>query len=286
MKVVLRVIQITLLVVVVLLLAGLFVVDRIASKSLPDYNKDVDLRNMTARVEIFRDEYAVPHIYAETEEDLYRAVGYVMAQDRLWQMDLMRRGTQGRLSEIFGAGQVETDVLMRALRISDKSEEILKTLDPELRLCLMAFADGVNQFIDTHKKKLPPEFTILGYEPEPWEPKHSVNMIGYMSWDLTSGYRSKITLHQLQQLAGEEKTRTFLPETEIHRTLVYPELKDTLVSSRLQAAYEQMQELGLGGVFHGSNNWAVNRFKTRSGRAILCNDMHLGYFAPGIWYQM
>lgn len=286
MKVFLRIIQISLLVVVVLLLAGLFVVDRIASKGLPDYNKDVDLRNMTARVEIFRDEYAVPHIYAETEEDLYRAVGYVMAQDRLWQMDLMRRATLGRLSEIFGSRMVETDLQMRALRISDKSEEILKTLEPELRLCLMAFADGVNQFIDTHKKKLPPEFTILGYEPEPWEPKHSVNMIGYMSWDLTSGYRSKITLHQLQQIVGEEKTRMFLPERDIHRTLVYPGLKDTLVSSRLQAVYGQMQDLGLGGVFHGSNNWAVNSFKTRSGRAILCNDMHLGYFAPGIWYQM
>jgi penicillin G amidase len=167
MKVFLRIIQITLLVAVVLLLAGLFVVDRIASKGLPDYDKDVDLRNMTAKVEIFRDKHAIPHIYAETEEDLYRAVGYVMAQDRLWQMDLMRRGTEGRLSEIFGADLVETDALMRALRIPDKSEEILKSLDPELRLSLMAFADGINQFIDTHKKKLPPEFTILGYEPEP-----------------------------------------------------------------------------------------------------------------------
>ncbi len=173
MKTFLRIIQITLVVVVVLLLAGLFVVDRIASKALPDYNMDVDLRNMTARVEIFRDKNAVPHIYAETEEDLYRAVGYVMAQDRLWQMDLMRRGTQGRLAEIFGRDLVETDALMRALRIPDKSEEILKSLDPELRLCLMAFSDGVNQYIDAHKKKLPPEFTILGYEPEPWEPKHS-----------------------------------------------------------------------------------------------------------------
>ncbi len=286
MKVFLRIIQIILLVLVVVFLAGLFIVDNIASKALPDYNRDVSLRNMTATVEIFRDEYAIPHIYAETDEDLYRAVGYVMAQDRLWQMDLMRRGTQGRLSEIFGADLVETDVLMRALRISDKSEEILKSLNPELRICLMAFADGVNQYIETHRKKLPPEFTILGYEPEAWEPKHSVNMIGYMSWDLTSGYRSKITLHQLQQIVGEEKTRAFLPDAGMHRTLVYPELKDTLVSSHLHAAYEQMQEMGLGGVFHGSNNWAVNGFKTRSGRAILGNDMHLGYFAPGIWYQM
>lgn len=286
MKLFLRIVQVVLLVIVIVFLSTLFLIDRIGSRALPDYDQDVDLRNMTATVEIFRDEYAVPHIFAETEEDLYRAVGYVMAQDRLWQMDLMRRGTTGRLSEIFGDDLVKTDALMRALCISEKSEAILKTLDPEVRLVLFAFTDGVNQYIENHQKNLPPEFAILGYKPEFWEPVHSVNMIGYMSWDLTSGYRSKISLHQLIQQVGEEKVRAFLPETAVHQTLVYPGLEDTLIASHLNTAFEQLNDMGLTGIFHGSNNWAVNGSKTRNGEAIMCNDMHLGYFAPGIWYQM
>ncbi|MBW6458377.1 MAG: penicillin acylase family protein, partial [FCB group bacterium] len=286
MKLFMRIVQILLLVIVLVFLSALFVVDRIASRGLPDYEKDVDLRNMTAEVEIFRDAHGIPHIYAQTEEDLYRAVGYVMAQDRLWQMDLMRRGTEGRLSEIFGENLVGTDALMRSLRIGDKSEEILKNLPPEIRLALFAFSDGINQYIERYPKALPPEFSILGYKPEPWEPKHSVNMIGYMSWDLTSGYRNKITLHQLVQQLGEEKVRAFLPETAFHQTLVFPGLQDTLIESDLYSAFEKLNDMGLTGVFHGSNNWAVNGYKTRTGLAIMCNDMHLGYFAPGIWYQM
>ncbi|MBN2781378.1 MAG: penicillin acylase family protein [Candidatus Marinimicrobia bacterium] len=286
MKLFLRIIQVALLLIVIFFLTGLFFVDRIGSRAIPDYDLDADLRNMISPVEIFRDEYAVPHIFAENEEDLYRAVGYVMAQDRLWQMDLMRRATTGRLSEIFGDRMVRTDALMRALRISDKSEAILSALDPAVRLSLIAFADGVNQYLEMNRKTLPPEFAILGYEPEPWEPLHSVNMIGYMSWDLTSGYRSKISLHRLTQQAGEEKVRAFLPESAMHPTLVFPGLEKAEISSDLNEAFEQLSDIGLTGVFYGSNNWAVNGYKTRTGAAILCNDMHLGLFAPGIWYQM
>ena len=202
MKIFMRIIQIVLVVVVIVLIGGLFLVDRIGSRAIPDYNKDVELRNMTATVEVYRDDYAVPHIFAETEEDLYRAVGYVMASDRMWQMDLIRRGTTGRLAEIFGNDLVETDALMRSLRISEKSEMLLKEFPPEIKLSLIAFADGVNQYIEQYRKKLPPEFAILGYEPEPWEPLHSVNMIGYMSWDLTSGYRSKLDIHKLLPVVG------------------------------------------------------------------------------------
>ncbi|RKY55072.1 MAG: hypothetical protein DRP93_04075, partial [Candidatus Neomarinimicrobiota bacterium] len=286
MKIFLRVIQIILLLFVIIFLSGLFWVDRISSRALPDYNKDIELRNMTAPVEVFRDKYAIPHIFAETEEDLYRAVGYVMAQDRIWQMDLIRRGTTGQLSEIFGDDLIETDALMRTLRISEKSAEIIKTLDPKIRLSLIAYADGVNQYLEDHKKTLPPEFAILGYEPEPWEPLHSINMIGYMSWDLTSGYRSKISLHQLIQKIGDERVRDFLPGSASHHILVFPGLEDSIISTNLYSAFEKLSDLGISGVFHGSNNWAINKNKVNNGAAIMCNDMHLGLWSPGIWYQM
>ncbi|MCF7833507.1 MAG: penicillin acylase family protein, partial [Candidatus Marinimicrobia bacterium] len=286
MKIFLRIVQLVLLLLVIVFLSTLFIVDRISSRALPDYNQDIELRNMTAPAEVYRDQYAIPHIFAETEEDLYRAVGYVMAQDRMWQMDLIRRGTTGQLSEIFGDDLIETDALMRALRISEKSEKILRTIDPDIKLSLIAFADGVNQYLEDHEKKLPPEFAILGYKPEPWEPLHSINMIGYMSWDLTSGYRSKISLHQLVQKLGEERVQDFLPGSATHHTLVFPGLKDALVFSDLYSAFDQLSDLGISGVFHGSNNWAINKQKVNNGAAIMCNDMHLGFGAPGIWYQM
>lgn len=286
MKIFLRIVQIVLILIVIVFVGGLFLVDRISSRAIPDYNKDIDLRNMTGTVEVYRDEYAVPHIYAETEEDLYRAVGYIMASDRMWQMDLIRRGTMGRLSEIFGDDLVETDALMRSLRITEKSDMLLKELPPEVKLSLLAFTDGINQYIEQYRKKLPPEFAILGYTPEPWEPVHSVNIIGYMSWNLTGGYRSKLDVHKLVKAMGEEKVRDFLPGEATHGTLVFPGLKDTLINSDLYAAFDKLSSLGMTGVFHGSNNWAINKHKANNGAAIMCNDMHLGFGAPGIWYQM
>jgi penicillin G amidase len=286
MKIFLRIVQVLILLIVIVFLSGLFIINNISSRAIPDYDKDVDLRNMTSNVEVFRDEHGIPHIFAETEGDLYRAVGYLMAQDRMWQMDLIRRGTTGQLAEIFGEDLVTTDALMRSLRISEKSEKILKRLPAEVHLSLIAFADGVNQYLDEYKKKLPPEFAILGYTPQLWEPVHSVNMIGYMSWDLTAGYRSKIDLHKLVGKIGEEKAQIFLPEDASHATLVFPGLKDTLISSDLYSAFEQLSDLGISGVFHGSNNWAINKFKVNNSKAIMCNDMHLGLWAPGIWYQM
>jgi penicillin amidase len=286
MKIFLRIVQIILLLLVIVSLSGLFIVDHINSRAIPDYDQDIDLKNMSSPVEVFRDEYGVPHIFAQNESDLYRAVGYLMAQDRMWQMDLIRRGTTGQLAEIFGDDLVQTDALMRSLRISEKSEKILNRLNADVKLSLIAFADGVNQYIDEYSKKLPPEFAILGYKPEAWEPVHSVNMIGYMSWDLTSGYRSKIDLHKLVQAVGEEKTQVFLPQDASHSTLVFPGLQDTLVSTDLYSAFETLSDLGISGVFHGSNNWAINKQKVNNGHAIMCNDMHLGLWAPGIWYQM
>jgi penicillin amidase len=107
-----------------------------------------------------------------------------------------------------------------------------------------------------------------------------------MSWDLTGGYRSKLDIHKLLKVVGEEKVKDFLPGSATHNTLVFPGLEDTLVNSDLYAAFEKLSDLGLSGVFHGSNNWAINGIKVNNGAAILCNDMHLGLWAPGIWYQM
>ncbi len=282
-----KILRITGVVLLILLIAGLLFVRNIARKALPDYNQDVYIEGLTAEVTVIRDSYAVPVIYAENEGDLYRAVGFVMAQDRLWQMDLLRRATTGRLSEIFGEDLVETDHLMRALRIPEKSAMVLQQTEPDVLNALEAFADGVNQFIDQTQNKLPPEFSVLGYTPEKWEPEHSVNLTGYMAWDLNMGWSTEIILHKLREKVDQDKFRELIPDLDLQTSYVYPEhvLAEAEFRSELLEQSARLKELGLE-VFSGSNNWAVSGEKSTTGKPVFANDMHLGLFAPGIWYQM
>ena len=265
--------------------AGYILLKNIQQAALPDYNKNLILSGLTDSVNVLRDANGIPHIYAQTEKDLYRAVGFVMAQDRLWQMDLLRRVTEGRLSEILGKDQLETDLLMRSLRIREKSEKILQTSSPEIVSALEAFAEGFNYFIE--RNALPPEFRVLGYHPEYWEPVHSLNLIGYMAWDLSSGWGTEIVLHNLQKELPAEQLLALIPDMKNQPTAVYPESDSPAenINPGLLSASKNLEKLGVE-VFHGSNNWAVSGKKSKTGKPILANDMHLGLFAPGIWYQI
>jgi penicillin G amidase len=264
------------------------VVLNISHRAIPDYNKDISLKGLLAPVEVYRDSFAVPHVYALNKHDLYMAVGYLLAEDRLWQMDMLRRVTEGRLSEIFGEKYVDTDLLLRALRFETKSQRILAVADTESLAAIEAFTDGVNQYIDGQANRLPPEFTILRYHPEKWKPVHTLNLIGYMAWDLKAGW-SEILLHDIQKTVDSMRFRQLLPDLTRQQPAVYPAsanpgktvslVPDLMLHSRL------LEELGAD-VLEGSNNWAVSGIKSATGMPILANDMHLGLSIPGIWYQM
>ena len=301
-------------VVVLAIIGGYFYLRHLATRGIPDYNQNVKLKNIKETVTVYRDQYAVPHVYAKNEEDLYRAVGYVMAQDRLWQMDLMRRVTTGRLAEIFGEDLLKTDQLMRSLRITEKSNLILSKSNEKMIKMAEAFTDGVNQFIEKHKNQLPPEFAILGYEPEKWQVFHSVNLVGYMAWDLTMSWNNEYLLYKLSKKVPPAKYKEMIPNLLLHSTVVHPDFSlpgramipgeheirpnpyvypGTLCKNEscihtgfdLLAETGKLVDLGLV-VFTGSNNWAVSGKKSTTGKPILANDMHLGLFSPGIWYQM
>ncbi len=284
------------IVIVLAVAAGLIIRHHIATKAIPDYNQNVTLKNMKEAVTVFRDAYAIPHVYAKNEEDLYRAVGYITAQDRLWQMDLIRRATTGRLAEIFGEDLLKTDLLMRSLRITEKSKRVLAKTDEKIIKAGEAFADGVNQFIEKNKHKLPPEFSILGYEPEKWQMLHSVNLIGYMAWDLTMPWSIEMLLHKVTQKIKKidpegKRVRALIPNIPGHDIPVFPDFSlssktsEPELKSALLWETKKLAALGLV-VFSGSNNWAVAGKKSTTGKPIFANDMHLGLFAPGIWYQM
>ena len=323
MKLLKKIVTIVFVVILLAVSAGVIYMNIIKKRAVPDYNAGLDLERLTGEVTVYRDSMGMPHIYAGNEPDLYRTVGYLMAQDRLWQMDLMRRITTGRLSEVLDPGLVDADQLFRALDFTGKSELVLSQTDPEIITCLEAFADGVNQFIEKNPRKRPFEFSLLGYDPEPWELVHTANLIGYMSWDLSSGWGSEIALYKLQQVLPDTLFRELIPDLKYHDTPVFPdymtpdsppdslpEIKsffhemtsdippevlsllnnvtpDSLpeLVSFLDDALDFLRDNGLM-VFSGSNNWAISGSRSETGMPLMSNDMHLGLMAPGIWYPM
>lgn len=268
--------------------AGIFL-NHVKTAALPVIDGNLPLEGLTAPVTVYRDAHGVPSITADNERDLYRAVGYVMAQDRLWQMDLLRRVTLGRLSEILGDSLVEVDLLMRALKISTKSRAILDTCrDQGLLSALDAFCAGVNAYIADAGSRLPPEFRILGYTPEPWEPLHSVNLIGYMAWDLTNPWETEPLFHKIRQQVGDALYQELLPDPAMVKTHVHLPGYDMAAAgwdAGLRQSARILDNLGVT-VFHGSNNWAAGPDRTRTGMPLFANDMHLGLSAPGLWYPM
>lgn len=275
--------------VVLIIIAGLLLLNNTRNRAVADYAADVDIEHLTEPVTVFRDSLGIPHVYAKNEEDLYRVVGYLSAQDRLWQMDLMRRITLGRLSEIFGPDMLSADQLFRSFEFSKKSEAVLARTDPEMLRCLEAYSDGVNQFISANRKKRSFEFTLLGYEPEKWTLVHTTNLIGYMAWDLTSGWSADMAIYKISQLVSDSLLKELYPDANVQSRHIFPEyMSDNpglAMNNDLQEAIESIDALGLK-VFEGSNNWAVSGVKSETGMPLLANDMHLGFMSPGIWYQM
>lgn len=286
MKTVKRILFAFLALVVIGVIAGIIFVNNLQNRALPDYNENMYVAGLNQEVSVYRDSMGIPHIYAQNEHDLYLTTGYIMAQERLWQMDLLRRVTTGRLAEIFGKEFIDTDVLLRALDYPRKSKWVLDSCNQNIVVSLEAFAQGVNNYIADHYNQLPPEFAILGYKPEPWEPIHSVNLIGYMAWDLEAGW-SPFMLHKFKTKLDSVRWNQLLPNIESRETVVYPNYdhEKAEIASTLLKENEKLRELQLD-IFSGSNNWTVSGDKTRSGKPILANDMHLGLNLPGIWMQI
>jgi penicillin amidase len=256
----------------------------------PVYDGTISIDGLDEEVKVFFDERGMPHIYAGNEKDLYYATGYLMARERMGQMDLIRRATRGTLSEIFGEDFVETDIFLRSLCMTDKSKMVLANSEQEILLVLQYYCDGVNKYISEAGRKLPPEFRILRYSPEPWTPEDVANIIGYMGWDLASGSLSEdIFNYRLAKKLGTENVSRIIPDWEATDSYVFPEFKfdNKLLDEAISfvSSAERLEGLGIT-AFSGSNNWVVSGCRTTTGKPILSNDMHLGLNSPGIWMQI
>ncbi|WP_416141190.1 penicillin acylase family protein [Lysinibacillus capsici] len=253
------------------------------NKSKPVIDGELAVTILDQDVTVTRDEKGVPHIFAKTDADLYRAQGYVQAQDRLFQMDLARRQASGRLSEIIGEATVNTDKHFRTFSLRDAAEKSLAAYDDESKQVLEWYAEGVNAFIAQAKESntLSYEFALLGYEPEEWTVVDSLTIGKYMAYDLGGNWNTLAFRHWALQNFDEEKAKELF--------IKYPENASAIIEANIQnpvAVAGQFSAEMLPNEFNGSNNWVVSGDKTKSGTPILADDPHLGLSTPSIWYQM
>jgi penicillin amidase len=255
--------------------------------SLPQSEGSLRLPGLRAPVEIVRDAHGIPHIRAESSDDAYFALGFVHAQDRLWQMDFLRRAGAGRLSEILGETLVPHDRFLRTLGLGRLAERNFAHLDRDVRAALVAYAGGVNAFIDGHRGAWPPEFHLLRYRPEPWRPADSLVWGRLMTLRLSGNWTEELLRARLlRRLAPDEVAELWPP---------YPDDAPRGVTgddvSELSTLYERLplDELraalpaDLKGL-SASNNWVVAGPHTASGRPVLANDVHLRLEIPAVWY--
>lgn len=248
--------------------------------SLPETSGTVTVEGPAAPVEIVRDANGVPHIFAGNAIDAYFALGFVHAQDRLWQMEFMRRLGAGRLSEVLGESSLSADRFTRTMGFYRLAEQAVETLPPEMKAGLDAYAGGVNAYLANHSGALPPEFVLLRHTPEPWRPADSMVWGKLMGFRLSIAWRRELLRGRLADLLTPERAAELFPGDPQGAPITLG-----------QAAPERIPWAGLARVVppelisdSASNAWVVGGARTATGKPILANDPHLGFGAPIVWY--
>ncbi|HHW86632.1 MAG TPA: penicillin acylase family protein [Chloroflexi bacterium] len=253
--------------------------------SLPLTNGTVRVSGVDGVIEIVRDADGVPHIFATTDHDAFYGLGYVHAQDRLWQMEMNRRIGAGRLSELLGEATLSIDKFQRTMGYYRAAQADLEVIEPRSRQALDAYAAGVNQWL-SEGHTLPPEFILLGATPAPWQPADSLVWQKMMSWDLGGNYDMELLNQQLAQALGPERAAQLLPDYPADgvNILVAAPLDADAAAALLEIDRALEVDFGRGGRESGSNNWVIAGSRTATGKPILADDPHLGTSIPSIWY--
>ncbi|MDH6117993.1 penicillin amidase [Kitasatospora sp. GAS204A] len=313
------------LVLVVLLVAGTgaggwYAVHTVQA-SLPQLSGTVKVPGLGSSVDVERDANGIPQVYADTPADLFKAQGYVQAQDRFWEMDVRRHITAGRLSEMFGAADVNADAFVRTMGWRNVAQQEYDTqLSPQTKQYLQAYSDGVNAWLSQHPggASASLEYTLLGtvhsgYKPEQWTPVDSVAWLKAIAWNLSGNVQQEIDRSLLSQTFTPDQLAQLYPDYPYTRngTIVPTGTVDAgggyqppagstnqsgtkqsaaVTQGLLQNVSDQMsslpQLLGPQGSGIGSNSWVVAGTNTTTGKPLMANDPHLGPSMPNDWYQM
>ncbi|MGX9350311.1 penicillin acylase family protein [Shimia sp. W99] len=279
---------------VILAVVTVLFVYYLASRSLPNYDKALITPAVTAQVNIVRDNANVPHIFGESDQDVFFALGYAHAQDRLWQMITLRRTVQGRLSEVFGRSTLEVDKLLRRLDLYTLAQQSVSAQDADTTRALRAYANGVNTRIDeinvSSLGRGAPELFLFSQAIAPWQPADSLAVQKLMALQL-SGHLEEEVLRARTSLALKDQTRLsdILPDAPGAGVAALPEYAALVHDAPRYAASIPMPDTPLSpfpqrGLAGASNAWAAAATRSASGGTLLANDPHLGLSAPAIWY--
>ena len=265
-------------------------------QKLPQRDGELQLSGLSAPVTVRYDEWGVPHIDARNEDDLYRALGYLHAQDRLFQMEMLRRLARGELAEVLGPKLVDTDRLFRALGIRQRADELAAasaaiTAQPGATRALYASLDGVNQYQAT--RPAPLEFEVLGIPKRPFTAADTYSIAGYLAYSFAAAFRTEPALTAVRDQLGPDYLRIF--DLDWHPSGVlepqaldaprgrFPDVAPML--ARLAAVGDQAAALAGLPQFEGSNAWVVSGSRTVSGKPLLAGDPHIAYSAPAVWWE-
>ena len=290
--------------VLVLVLLALSTMYSIARSALPQLDGSLMVKALSAPVTVIRDAHGVPAIEASTLEDLFLAQGYVTAQDRLWQMDVMRRFASGELSEVLGEATLEIDREQRILGLRAAARKSLQMASPRDRSYFEAYAHGVNAYIEDRVGRLPIEFRILNYRPKPWQPEDSIVVANEMVKDLNFyTFREQLGREKILAKLGPELTSDLYVNRSWHDrppTVMREDLNDqqnqgdsdedddegpdNSVTQKRDAG-AAIWTRGAPSAANGSNDWVIAGSHTVTGKPLLSNDMHLGHQMPNLWYE-
>src|SRR5713101_1827379 len=250
--------------------------------ALPQTDGHIVLAGPKVEIRIERDADGVPLITAGDDEDAAFGLGFVHAQERLFQMELQRRYGAGRLAEILGPQAVAIDRQMRVLGLYRAAEAAIPFLSPEMSRALTAYAAGVNAFLTSRRGALPPEFLLLGFAPEPWKPADSLVWGKLMAVQLGGNYRGELLRARMARTITAADLAFLYPEYPKDAPTTLSDMLPIYRRLALDSLYEALPPI-VGPIF-ASNNWVVDGRHSASGKPILANDPHLELGAPGFWF--
>ncbi|TDE45337.1 penicillin acylase family protein [Flavobacterium rhamnosiphilum] len=251
----------------------------------PKYEGELQLKNIQKETTVYFDEFGIPHIYATNSKDAMMALGYVHAQDRLWQMELMRRIAPGRLSEIFGSVALKNDTFFAGLGIEEASAKAIAALDknsPSYQLT-MAYLDGINQYLE--EGTTPIEFSLIGVKKEKFTIKDVYNIFGYMSFNFAMAQQTDPLLTDIRNKYGMEYLKDFGIDGSFNTTRIKNAKETSQEYIAISKSVASLLEQSPISPFIGSNSWVIAPKKTKNGKVIFANDPHIGFSQPGTWYE-
>jgi len=280
---VLKRIFIYILLVIIGLIIGTFIY---MQGQKPDYDGKLKLKGLKAEVDVYFDQWAIPHIYAHNAHDAYMALGYVHAQERLFQMEMMRRVASGRLAEILGKDLVPTDKFFRSLLLKKTAKESMEayfTKNPEIAKAAKAYIEGINEYIDNGS--FPVEFVLIGIPKEHFTVEDMYMIAGYMAYTFQAAFKIDPLMEKIRQKLGDKYLKDFalnyIPGTEkipvfsnnIDSTLAFADKIDEIIKGLPVP------------LLVGSNGWVLSPEKSKSGKVLFANDTHIAYAQPAVWYE-